>query len=496
MGKVKMTLEEKLEEAIVKDAPYEVPENWVWSNICNIILTLETGKRPKGGVSGIEDGIPSLGGEHLNYNGGFNLDKIKYVSKEFADTLKKGVIEQNDILIVKDGATTGKTSYVDNNFPFDRAVINEHVFKCRTVTKINSKFIFWFIVSPIGQELIKANLKGSAQGGINTKFIENFPVSIPPLKEQQRIVNRIESLFEKLDKAKELIEEARDGFEQRKAAILENAIRGELTNKWRCNKVLSDVNKLIYSINLEKSSMIKGKLIRREKELPKIECEDVIFNIPKEWIWIRLGNIANKITDGTHKTPNYLENGIPFLSAKDIKSEKLIFDNCKFISEKEYNEINNRCNISKGTVLVSKSGTIGNVAVVEDESKFGIFESLAVINTIEEIDSYYISYALKTILLSNKDKYIKGTGVKHLHLNNLKNIVIPLPPVEEQKEIVRILNKLLEEESKIEELTQLEEQIELIKKSILAKAFRGELGTNCKEDESAFELLKQILSKQ
>ena len=193
-----------------------MPENWCWVNLNYVISTLETGKRPKGGFAGISNGIPSLGGEHLRYDGGFNIEKIRFVPYDFVEQMKKGIIEENDILIVKDGATTGKASFVDKDFPFNKAVINEHVFKCRSNEKVLlPKYLYRFISSPLGQQFIKNNLKGSAQGGINTKFIDNYVIPLPPLSEQERIVNRIESLFEKIDKSSELVEEAREGFEKR-----------------------------------------------------------------------------------------------------------------------------------------------------------------------------------------------------------------------------------------------------------------------------------------
>ena len=110
----------------------EVPEGWELKNIVEIIQPLENGERPKGGVKGITEGIPSLGGEHLNYNGKFDFGNLKFVPREFFKKQTRGVIRSNDILIVKDGATTGKASFIDETFPYDQACVNEHVFILRT----------------------------------------------------------------------------------------------------------------------------------------------------------------------------------------------------------------------------------------------------------------------------------------------------------------------------------------------------------------------------
>ena len=108
-----------------------IPDSWKWIPLEKLISSLESGNRPKGGVKKYESGIPSIGGEHLDNKGGFNFTKIKFVPNKFYEKLSKGIIQENDILIVKDGATTGKISFVDNNFPFKQACVNEHVFILR-----------------------------------------------------------------------------------------------------------------------------------------------------------------------------------------------------------------------------------------------------------------------------------------------------------------------------------------------------------------------------
>lgn len=109
----------------------DLPHGWANSSLSDILVILESGSRPRGGVRGITDGTPSLGGEHLTYDGGFDFSKVKFVPHEFAERMSKGHIETGDVLIVKDGATTGKTAFVTKDFPYTDAVVNEHVFLCR-----------------------------------------------------------------------------------------------------------------------------------------------------------------------------------------------------------------------------------------------------------------------------------------------------------------------------------------------------------------------------
>jgi len=122
-------------------------QEWNEVPLLNILSSLESGSRPRGGVRGIEKGIPSIGGEHLNDLGDFRFGNIKYVPEDFFRRMRRGIIQIGDILIVKDGATTGKVSIVKPNFPYIPAVVNEHVFICRLKPNIYPPYVFYFLFS-------------------------------------------------------------------------------------------------------------------------------------------------------------------------------------------------------------------------------------------------------------------------------------------------------------------------------------------------------------
>jgi type I restriction enzyme S subunit len=167
---------------------------WPEVPLSDLLQALESGSRPKGGVRGITDGVPSLGGEHIASDGGFRLENVKYVPREFFDRMSRGKIQIDDVLIVKDGATTGKVALVRDDFPLNEAAVNEHVFLCRLKPGVDPEYIFYFLFSKEGQRRLLQNFRGSAQGGINQSFAPNTLVPLPPDTEQQRVVERLRDL--------------------------------------------------------------------------------------------------------------------------------------------------------------------------------------------------------------------------------------------------------------------------------------------------------------
>jgi type I restriction enzyme S subunit len=163
-----------------------------------IIDKMESGSREKGGS--VTSGIISIGGTHLSTRGGFKWDKKEFISEEFYSMMRSGKVQKNDILVVKDGATTGKTSFVGEDFPFNDAAINEHVFRLQINTEqANPKYVFYFLFSPNGQKQILNDFRGATVGGISRGFVNLVKIPLPDLETQNKIVAI-------LDKAKAIMD--------------------------------------------------------------------------------------------------------------------------------------------------------------------------------------------------------------------------------------------------------------------------------------------------
>lgn len=196
---------------------------------------------------------------------------------------------------------------------------------------------------------------------------------------------------------------------------------------------------------------IEGKLVPQLDTEPEVEQigdapENIPFAIPEKWKWVRLIGILRKLTDGEHKTPKYCENGVPFISVKNISSGFISFKNTKFISQNDYEIFKKRCNPEKGDILLSKVGTICVPAIIEDNPVFSLFVSVALLKLNEKVESKFLWYWLQSPFIQDQaKKNTRGIGNKNWVLKSIAQTLIPLPPLAEQRRIVARLNELLTE---------------------------------------------------
>lgn len=191
--------------------------------LIEITKLIESGQRPKGGVRHIKEGVISIGGEHINREGEFDLSQPRYVPGSFFNTLTKGKIQGEDVLVVKDGATTGKTAIVAEGFPYENACVNEHVFRIVAKDDIVPIYLFAVLFSTIGQRQINRVISGAAQKGIVLETISGVAIPVPPISIQQKIAQEVKS---RREKAKKLKEEAKELLEKAKREV-EELIEGK-----------------------------------------------------------------------------------------------------------------------------------------------------------------------------------------------------------------------------------------------------------------------------
>lgn len=446
--KKELTIEEKLAEALVpkSEQPYQVPENWCWTQGINIFSPMET-QRPEG-------------------------EKFKYIDIDSIDNKRQLVSTPKEMLVTDAPSRASRKlhqgdtvfsmvrpylkniAYIDGSIADSIASTGFYV--CTPRLLLNPRYCYYLMVSPYVIDGLNAFMKGDNSPSIRKSDLEKFIYPIPPLPEQQRIVDRIESLFAKLDEAKEKAQAVVDGFEDRKAAILHKAFTGELTKEWRVNN-----------------------------------CVDY----KKTWNDCALGEFASSQYGYTEKS-SYERIGPKFLRITDIQDEQVIWKDVPYC--KIDDTLKEKYSLKVGDIVVARIGaTTGKSYMVIDQVD-AVYASYLIRVTIqkkESLKSKYLYYFLQCPAYWQQiTELSSGIAQPGVNGNKLKTLKLPIPDCKEQDEIVRLLDLLLPVEKQARDSAELVlDQIDTMKKSILARAFRGELGTNDPADESAVELLKRVL---
>lgn len=300
-------------------------------------------------------------------------------------------------------------------------------------TYCNDMFLFYFMTTVKLGDYSKATTVPS----VRKSEIEEIKFSLPKLSEQQLIVSKIEQLFSELDNGKKQLETSLQQLKVYRQSLLKWAFEGKLTNK----------------------NVKEGEL-------------------PEGWKWVKLGDVAEKITDGEHFRPKTQLEGIPFLSAKDVRHYGVSFEDPLYISVETAKKAMVRCNPERDDILiVSRGATVGRMCIVNTDRKFCLLGSVILIKVKKNIKSMFINYALKSPLANQKMISISGaTAQQAIYLRDIKNIEIPVPPILEQHHIIQELENKLSVCDKIEEtITNSLQQAETLRQSILKKAFEGRL---------------------
>lgn len=455
---IELTIEEKLQNALVpkEEQPYKIPSNWCWSywKYCGKFIAGNGFKNIYQGFTQYDIPYYKVGSLKFCDEGNYLIDETNTINEEIRTKLKAVKIPVNSIIFAKIGEAIKLNRRclnkieccIDNNL---MAFISEKYFY---------KYIFYWTKSLNFYELTNA----TTVPALRKTDLENIPIPLPPLNEQQRIVNRIESLFAKLDRAKELIENTLAQFEQNKMAILHKTFTGELTAKWRKEN------------NIDLSSWENGILMDFCKINPK--------------------KINTKEFDD-----DMIVSFIPMPCVSDIWG-KIVKKELRKLGEvkKGYT------NFCEGDVLFAKitpcmeNGKSAIVDKLENDIGFGSTEFYVLRCDENKLNNKYLHYFVrqKTFRDEAKGEMTGAVGQQRVPKTFLENYKMKVPTIKEQQEIVNILDRLLDKYNKIKNLEQQLEKIELLKKAILAKAFRGELGTNNPDEESAENLLKEILAEK
>ena len=431
--------DKRTETAIDPNAiPFDVPENWKWVTLGSILnkLTDGTHKTPKYTT----DGIKFVSVKDMS-NGVLSLENTKFISaEEHQELYARCTPEKGDILLSKVG-TTGVPAIVNTTEQFSLFVsvaLLKFVREC-----IDLKFLYYMLMSPLVQTQATENTRGVGNKNWVLDAIANTMVVLPPLAEQKRIVIKVEELLPYVDRyaaAYEKLEQFNAKFpEDMKKSILQYAIQGNLVEQ-RPEEGTGE--ELYRQIHAEKHRLSKEGKIKKEKPLAEITEDELPFDIPESWKWVRFSDVLD-VRDGTHDTPKYVTSGIPLVTSKNLVDGKIDFYTTKLISQEDAQAINLRSAVDDGDILFAMIGTIGNPVFVKKDREFCI-KNMALFKAINK-DLFDMKYLL--LFLQNEQHVMKkkasGGVQSFVSLKFLRNYLLPLPPLAEQKRIVEKLEQLL-----------------------------------------------------
>jgi type I restriction enzyme S subunit len=483
--KQSLDLDESPEQTLMQEGaqPYEVPRNWIWTSVGSINRFTSSSINP------------------LNYaNDLFELYSVPSSENNYPEILRgseigssKQVVSKNDVLICKINPRINRVWIVSSHTENIQIASSEWIVFRNFFT--NSKYLMYYFSSKTFREYMLSNVSGVGGSLMRAqpKYIKDYPIPIPPIAEQQRIVDLIEGLIEKLDQAKGLIKDALDSIENRKAAILNKAFKGELTRNWREENETDSTDKIISSILNE-----RGVFINPTKSVQQyINNEDFRDDIDSNgWIAMRTMIFCDNITCGGTPTGFLSESGeVPFLKVYNIVNNKI-----DFIYKPQFVDINVHKSKLKNSIL-RRNDVVMNIvgpplrkiAIIPDTyDEWNMNQAIIRFRAVDYIDPKYLYYALlNPQTLEPVIQSTKGVvGQANISITQARNIKIPIASKQEQIEIVRILDNVLNNEDEALRLMDQLEVIDQIKKAILARAFCGDLGTNNPLEESAREVLK------
>lgn len=441
--KTALTIEERLQQALVpaEEQPYEVPENWVWVRLIGNVNSCLDGYRK-----------PINSSERAK-----RVGKVPY----YGATGQVGWIDdyltnEHLVLLGEDGAPFLDLLKDKAYIIFGEAWVNNHAHILKSYFgEIGNVFLMHYL----NMVDYKDYVKGTTRLKLTQGSMQLMPFPLPPLSEQQRIVERIEELFAKLDEAKERLQEVADSFAVRKAAILHKAFTGELTKQWRWEN----------GVSYESWEEKKGE-----------DFFEYVTSGSRGWakyysdkgsIFIRMGNLNH----GTIE---------------------LDFSDIQYVELPDQVE-GQRSKLQKNDILISITADVGMIALVREDMDAYINQHVALARPKNDLYAEFLAwYFVSDDGLQQMQNKQRGATKIGLGLQDIRSIILKIPTLPEQHEIVRLIDDLLARERSAQQATeQALASIDLMKKSILARAFRGELGTNKASEASALELLKQVLAE-
>lgn len=355
----------------------------------------------------------------------------------------------------------------------------------------DTQYLYYYLKSI--KHLAESLATGTTFKELSGKVAKTLPFPLAPLPEQKRIVAKLDEVLAQVDTIKARLDGIPAILKRFRQSVLAAAVSGKLTEEWRgiSEHDLIDFNE-IASMNFEQRKLFIDGRIQKAKPLEQVPT----LKLPTSWSWCSIDDCALKITDGTHHSPDsFPEGDFMYVTSKNVREGFIDLSNITYVTKETHKDIYSRCDVKLGDVLYVKDGANTGLSCVNNISEqISLLSSVGVIKVTSYMDAKYLQHYLNSPIGRKLmlDK-MGGTAIKRLTLKKIKESPVSVPPIEEQKEIVRLVDQYFTFADTIEaQVKKAQARVDNLTQSILAKAFRGELVPQDPADEPAEVLLARI----
>ncbi|ELS9456585.1 restriction endonuclease subunit S [Escherichia coli] len=454
----------------------KLPEGWVDTQLGNVV---DYGKTSKKVLSEVNDDTWILELEDIEKDSSKLLNKVTASERPFKST--KNSFRKGDILYGKLRPYLNKIIIAN-----DDGVCTTEIIPINAEPICFNKYLFYWLKSSTFLSYVNDVSYGVNMPRLGTTDGLKAPLRLAPLAEQKVIAEKLDTLLAQVDSTKARLEQIPHILKRFRQAVLERAVNGKLTECWRdCVGELTSAEEIITEIKKYRKASLstEGSSASTEskRQIAKIEkhCFKVPkINLPKGWVWTTFLQSMEKVVDCHNKTAPYVDQGIHLIRTPDIRNGVISLDNTKYIDNDTYLYWSKRCPPRSGDIIFTREAPMGEAGIVPENTIICMGQRMMLLRPIPEY--IHNKYVLLNILSSSfQTRMISqaiGTGVKHLRVADVESLTYPLPPIEEQHEIVHRVEQLFAYADTIEkQVNNALARVNNLTQSILVKAFRGEL---------------------
>ncbi|MCL7421105.1 MAG: restriction endonuclease subunit S [Methylobacter sp.] len=430
------------------------------------------------------------------------IQKVLFSERQSKSTKNK--FEKNDVLYGKLRPYLDKVIIANES-----GYCTTEIIPIKPGKYLDNRFLFYGLKRKEFIDYVSEVSHGLNMPRLGTKQGQAAPFVLAPLNEQIRIADKLDSVLAKVDAAQARLEKIPTLLKRFRQSVLAAATSGELTKEWREQTLIDNLSESELKSNIENEwfSSKQREFIRKNKFPKSLNWRDKVIdpNIEKlevdTWFSLTLESIAEIIDPNpSHRMPNYVEDGVPFISSENIfGNDEIDFTVGKKITNDELKKQKERYEITNNSFAFTRIGTVGKSVKLALPHNYGISHAMAVVTPFDNlVNGQFLRLIMScTSTLQQASDGVQSVGVPDLGIGKMKNFRIPFPPMAEQTEIVRRVESLFTLADTVEkQYLETKKRIDRLTQSLLAKAFRGELVPQDPNDEPAAELLKRIQAER